>query len=75
VKSARPETAPLFTMFANGKHEKHVPLPAAELCTFLLIGHCVRRSACLFLDLFAWDGLHLASRTTRCFWSLVPLNG
>ncbi len=30
VKQPRPETAPLFTMLANGKHEKHVPVPAPK---------------------------------------------
>lgn len=33
VKQPRPETAPLFTMSANGKHEKHFN-------EVLLIGHC-----------------------------------
>jgi hypothetical protein len=33
VKQPRPETAPLFTMFANGKHEKHFPIPVnSTLC-------------------------------------------
>ena len=38
IKQPRPETAPLFTMSANGKHEKHIPL-----APLLLIGHCTYR--------------------------------
>jgi hypothetical protein len=40
AKPARPETAPLFTMQANGKHEKHAPLLPGELCAIPVIGHC-----------------------------------
>ena len=40
VKPPRPETAPLFTMSANGRHEKHVPLPDTQLYTLPVIGHC-----------------------------------
>jgi hypothetical protein len=42
IKQPRPETAPLFTLFENGKHEKHVPVPVlpAELCALPVIGHC-----------------------------------
>jgi CGNR zinc finger len=39
IKQPRPETAPLFTMSANGKHEKHVPLLPPELCALPVIGH------------------------------------
>lgn len=40
VKQPRPETAPLFTMFANGRHEKHVPIPPAEIAVLPVIGRC-----------------------------------
>jgi hypothetical protein len=39
VKRAQPETAPLFAMFPNGKHEKHVPIIDPQLCVLPVIGH------------------------------------
>jgi hypothetical protein len=39
VKRAQPETAPLFAMFPNGMHEKHVPIIDPQLCVLPVIGH------------------------------------
>lgn len=40
-RPVQPETAPLFTMSMNGKHEKHVAPPLlSSLCTLSVIGRC-----------------------------------
>jgi hypothetical protein len=39
LKPKPPETAPLFTMAVNGKHEKHVPL--LQFDAVPVIGHCL----------------------------------